>query len=130
MIQLRPGDVVAVFDATVRPPKTKRLLCVAVADGWFLRINTKPIFRPHHPVAASDNPDCLDHDSFVELRGVLDWDMAALAEMLDRREAAILGRIGAVTAKTLADAVRLAPTLTQAEVTVIAAALDAIATGA
>lgn len=107
MTQLRPGDVVAVYDATVRPPKTKRLLCVAVAEGWFLRINTNPHFRPHHLIAVADNAACLDHDSFVELRGVLDWDMDALAEMLERREAAILGRIGALTARSLIAAVLL-----------------------
>jgi hypothetical protein len=113
---LRPGDVVAVFDATTRPPKTKRMIAVAVAEGWFLRINTRELWRPHLPMAARENPGCLDHDSFIELRGLLDLDMDELSEMLDRREAQVLGRIGAATARALVAAVGATPTFRAAEV--------------
>lgn len=127
MTNLRTGDVVALFDGTVRPPKTKRLLCVAVGQGWFLRINSNPHFRPHCPIGVQDNPGCLDHDSFVELRGILDWDMAELADQLASQEAQILGRIGAQTARSLAQAVAAAPTLRADEIEVIVALLLGIA---
>ena len=123
---LRPGDVVLLFDGTVRPPKHKRFLCVVVAEGWFLRINSRPHFPPHVPISAAANPGCLDYDSFVELRGVIELDMGELAEALDRREARILGRIGAWTAAALVAAVEAAPTLNAAEKAAIAAALRAL----
>ena len=123
MLPLQPGDVIAVFDGTTRPPKTKRLVCVVAADGWFLRINSNPHFRPHHPLDAVQNPGCLDHDSFVELRGVLELDLGWLADAMHRREASILGRICAAAANDLAVAVEAAPTLNRSEKDTIAAAL-------
>lgn len=123
MIRLRPGDVVSVFDGTTRPPKTKRMIAVAIADGWFLRINTRAVWRPHLAMALRDNPGCLDHDSYIELRGLLDLDMDELAEQLSRREAQVLGRIGIATARALVAAVRQAPTLRADEVSRIVAEL-------
>lgn len=64
---LAPGDVVRVFDRTTRPAKAKRMICVDPERQYFLRINTKPKWPPHHRIDAAD-ADFLDHDSYVELR--------------------------------------------------------------
>lgn len=40
-ISLKVGDVIRIYDGTTDPGKMKRFLCVLVAEGWFLRINTR-----------------------------------------------------------------------------------------
>jgi hypothetical protein len=119
------GEVVLIFDGTTRPPKYKRLLCVS-DDGWFLRINSKPLFRPHLEIHVADNSRCLDHDSFVELRGVLDLDLPSLAQDLLSGDAKLLGPIGSATVSNLKAAVAAAATLTPDEKARIDRALAAL----
>lgn len=66
-MSLNPGDVIRVFDRQSRPPKQKRLICVAPEKQLFLRINSEPKYRPHHRILATDS-NFLHHDSYVELR--------------------------------------------------------------
>ena len=54
---------------------------------------------------ARANPGCLDHDSFVELRGVIEHDPSEVLEALDRGDARILGRLSAGTVQDLIAAV-------------------------
>lgn len=112
---LLPGSVIRINDGTLQNPKPKRLLLVLVEEGWFLRINSRPHFNPNCPISVADNPDCLDYDCFVELRGVLDLDMDYLEEQLDLRNAEVLGRIGHHTAAQVAAAVMEAKTFTLLE---------------
>lgn len=99
------------FDGTVRPPKHKRMVCVCGGDGWFLRINTQTIWRPHVLIRAVDAPGCLEYDSYIELRGILDMDLAALSDDLECGDARILGRLGLAALQALIAAVQGAPTL-------------------
>lgn len=73
------------------------------------------------------NPGCIEHDSFIELRGLLDMDMAGLAEMLDRQEAAVIGRISAGTARSIIQAVQTTPTFRATEAARIAEDLRILA---
>jgi hypothetical protein len=98
---------------------------VVAAEGWFFRINSKRHFRPHFAIAASDNPGCLDYDSFVELRGIIEYDLEEIAEAMSRADARVLGRISAATASAMIAAVRAAPTLTTDEAVRIIGALSA-----
>lgn len=66
-MSLKPGDVIRVFDRQLRLPKPKILICVVPEMQLFLRINSKPIYRPNHPILAEDS-NFLHHDSYVELR--------------------------------------------------------------
>ena len=120
---LHAGDVILLFDGTIRPAKHKRFICVVAAEGWFLRINSERYFRPHLAVKASENPGWLDHDSFVELRGIVEYDLDAIQEAFSRRDARNLGRLLPETASALIEAVLQAPTFTQAEAARIEAAL-------
>jgi len=120
---LRPGDVVLLFDGMVRPPKHKRFICVVAAEGWFLRINTQRHFRPHLPVQVAQNPGWLDHDSYVELRGVIEHDPVEVAEALTRGDARLLGRLSWATMLVLVAAVTNAPTLPKAQSEAIVSAL-------
>ncbi len=115
MSSVRVGDVVLVFDGTIKNPKHKRLICCC-ADGIFLRINTKSIFRPCVLIEASDNLGCLEYDSYVELRGVIDHDMEELERAILDGGARVLGRIGTQTAALLVDQIRASFTLTQIEI--------------
>jgi hypothetical protein len=125
MVTVAVGEVVLIFDGTTRPPKYKRLLCVS-DDGWFLRINSKPLFRPHLEIYVADNLGCLDHDSFVELRGVLDLDLPSLGQDITSGAARLLGQIGSATVSNLKAAVAAAVTLTPTEKARIDQALAAL----
>lgn len=122
---LRTGDVLVLFDGTVRPPKHKRFICVVASEDWLLRINSQRHFRPHLPVRVSDAPDWLDHDSFVELRGAIEHDPSEIMEAITRRDARVLGRLTPATAQTLIEAVRNAPTFTPWDAAQIVASLQA-----
>jgi hypothetical protein len=80
------GDVISLWDGSIRPPNYKRFLVVYVADGWLFRINTKPHWKPHWPLIAADNGECLEHDSFLELHGVVEYIQSELdqAKFIDR----------------------------------------------
>jgi hypothetical protein len=64
---VRPRDVVRIFDRHTRPNKRKWHICVCDERQLFLRINSEPVFRPHHQLLAANNP-FLHHDSYVELQ--------------------------------------------------------------
>ena len=105
-MSLRPGDVILVLDRQVRPPKHKLLICVDREKQHFLRINSKPRWRPHHALAASESP-FLNHDSFGELRQLV-RPYAYEIEQADP-----LGRLSASQASNLAKAAQKAETLSQ-----------------
>ena len=58
-------DVIWAWNAALRPPKFKMVVCLDNAEGLFLRINTGDKFRPCVGIAKRDHP-FLDHDSYVE----------------------------------------------------------------
>lgn len=59
--------VIILPDPRVRPKnKPKWHICVCPERRLFLRINSKPLWRPWHFIERKKN-DFLDHDSYVEL---------------------------------------------------------------
>lgn len=111
---VRVGDVVRLFDGATNPPKYKRFLCVCVADGWFLRINSKPIWTPHLLLRQADNPACLDHDSYLELRGVIEYDDSEIQSAL-RYPDNHFGRLSQTSLRALATLLPTVKTLTAEE---------------
>jgi len=67
---IKTGDVIRVLDRQTNPSKLKRLICIATEKQFFLRINSKPKFRPNHPILAAES-NFLHHDSYVELRQLI-----------------------------------------------------------
>jgi hypothetical protein len=66
-MQLKPGLVVVLPDPRVLPKgKPKWHICVCPERRLFLRINSRPLWKPWHFIEASENA-FLDHDSYVEL---------------------------------------------------------------
>lgn len=65
-MRLEAGSVIKIYDGRTRPKKVKWHVCVVPSRRWFFRINSSPLWKPHHPISAADNP-FLEHDSFVEL---------------------------------------------------------------
>ena len=78
---LAVGDVIVLYDGLIDSPKNKFFLCVSVEDGWYLRINTQSHWKPHFMLSATENT-CLDHDSFLELRGVIEHDDLLIEESI------------------------------------------------
>jgi hypothetical protein len=121
---LRAGDVVVLFDGTIRPPKHKWFLCVSPANGWFLRINTKEIFRPCFALRAREDP-CIEHDCFIELRGRIEFDRYDIDESL-KYPANHKGRLTDRTLRRLVEHLPQAPTLTPEEMELMLAELRAV----
>lgn len=119
---LQPGLVLKFSDPGVRPiGKEKWHLCVCEQRRWFLRINSRPLWRPHALIQANDNP-WLKHDSYVELRQVCTFPRIDVeAALADPQR--VVGRIGRSTAALLIAEIRLAVTLTDEEKDIIAADL-------
>lgn len=69
------------------------------------------------------NPDCLDHESFLECHGVIDMDMSAVLDRVDLGQANIRRRIGHAFAETLVVDILMVPTLNQREKTTVATAI-------
>lgn len=113
----RPGDVVRVWDRQVKPAKFKRLICIDPDKQQFQRINSKPIFKPHHPIPASDAV-FVDHDSYVELRQLV----RPFAYEIEQAEH--LGSLTAEQARSLLEAVEQAETLSQEQKDLIAQRLS------
>ena len=66
-MQLVPGLVIAIADGRVRPRHRRKWhICVSPEQRLFLRINSKPLWPPSHPIKAEQN-SFLEHDSYVEL---------------------------------------------------------------
>jgi len=108
---LLAGDVVRLFDNLTDPPKSKRFVCVDWKEGWFLRIDSKLLWPPHLSLPLKGNEGCLDHDSFVELNTVLEFDDSVVDESL-KVPANFLGPIADCDRQRLYDAVQSAVTLT------------------
>ena len=105
--EIRVGDVIRIFDGTTNPPKPKRFLCVCVAEGWFLRINTRSIWRPHFLLPHVGNENCLDHDSYLELRGIIEYDDYSLEEALSQGD----NHLGPISKATMIAIVAYLPSL-------------------
>jgi len=113
------GDVIRIYDGTVNPPAHKRFVCVYPVDGWMLRINTQPHWTPHFPLLLSDNPGCLDHDCFLELRGVVEY----IQSEIDNGEP--LGRLSDQTIAALVAHLPSVVTIALDQCRIIIAALEA-----
>jgi hypothetical protein len=105
-----PGDVIRIFDTFTRPNKIKWHICVCQHYGFFLRINSNPLYRPNFPLHASACP-WLKHDSYVELRALHQFPKPAVDAALKRPDA-YLGRLGMPVREALAQACSTAGTLT------------------
>lgn len=121
---LRVGDVVVLFDGTIRPPKHKWFLCVSVRHSWFLRISTEDRWRPSFPLRAADNP-CIEHDSFLELRGRIEYDDYEIGESL-RYPDNHKGRLPDATIRALLGRLPTVVTMTPEEIELISAELRAV----
>jgi len=108
---LRCGQVIEIFDPWTRPPKHKWHICVCDQRHLFLRINSRPLWPPHHPLAAARNT-FLEHDSYVELRQLYHFRPRAITAAL-RLPKNPLGALSTGEALALALAARRAPTLSQ-----------------
>jgi hypothetical protein len=123
---LEVGDVIRIFDNTIAPPDYKRFLCLNVAEGWFFRINSRPHWRPNFPLPFHGNEHCLDHDSFAELRGIIEYIQSEIDDAL-RYPANHLGKLSEETIRALAAHLPSVITLTPDEKAKIIANLsDAI----
>jgi hypothetical protein len=67
-MHLIAGAVIRIADPRVRPRgKAKWHICVCPVRRLFLRINSKSLWQPAHPLSAAANA-FLAHDSYVELQ--------------------------------------------------------------
>jgi hypothetical protein len=98
------------WDGTIVPPGHKRFIVVYAADGWLLRINTKSVWKPCWQLSAAANPGCLDYDSWLEFRGVIEY----LPSELD--DAEHLGRLSDSTLQALVAYLPSALTLTAEQI--------------
>jgi len=86
LADLKPGDVIKAFDREIDPANWKRLICICPTRRLFLRINSNPLWTPHIRVLQADSADCLDWDSFVELRQLVRIGIRELRQALLRPE--------------------------------------------
>jgi hypothetical protein len=96
--------VIRVWDE--RAGKHKRHICVSERRQIFLRINTDPVFKPHHPLLKVNNDRVLTHDSYVELQQLV------RLESDDISHAERLGRLSQSETNKLVEAAQNADTLT------------------
>jgi len=106
---LRIGDVIEIFDSLTRPKKPKWHICICDQRRLFLRINSRPLWPPHHEIYEEHNT-FLDHDSYVELRQLLHFSEQAVTDALRLLKNPI-GRIDKNEARQLAMTARNVPTL-------------------
>ena len=116
---LKPGDVIKVWDGSIRPPDFKRFVVVCPHDGWLLRINSSTKWKPHWLISAAKNPECLKYDSYLELRGAVDF----LVSELD--DAQFLGALSDETLEDLIDFLPTVETLSEADCEKMLACLNA-----
>ena len=85
MGEIRPRDVIRIFDTQTRPQKTKRLICVCVRERLFLGINSEPLWQPHIKI---NQADCnfLDWDSYVKLNELIRVGVSELREAVARSD--------------------------------------------
>lgn len=119
-MSFQAGDVIRLWDGTVRPPAFKRFLVIHPTEGWLLRINTKPVWRPHWALSALKNPSCIEHDSWLELNGVIEYLPSEL------EEAHHLGSLSAETLYSLISVIKITGTFTTEEQEVMVEQLKAV----
>lgn len=113
------GDVIRLWDGNVRPPAYKRFLVVYPEDGWLLRINSQPHWKPNFPLLHAANAACLDRDCFLELNGVIEY----IQSELDNAD--ILGRLSDATLQNVIAHLPTVYTLSEADCTVMVGAISA-----
>lgn len=102
---LTPGAVIAIPDPRTNPKNRRKWhICVCPPQRLFLRINSKPLWRPWHHLSADEN-SFLEHDSYVELQSLSFFSESEL------RQASLVGQLSPVEAKNLALVARTAVTL-------------------
>lgn len=102
MVQTR--DVVLIWDRHTTPHKPKIHICVCPERQRFLRINSRPLFRPHHKLLKKDN-GFLEHDSYVSMKNLI----RHMAYEIERAKP--VGILSEEQARLLCEAVRGARTL-------------------
>jgi hypothetical protein len=123
-VPLRAGDIVKLFDGTTSPQKQKWFLCVYAGDGWFFRLNSKPHWKPCMEIKASVDR-CLDHDCFIELRGVIEYDLDEVDRAL-LQPANLIGRLSDATLQAVIREVQIVKTLTPEEKATITREISAV----
>ncbi|WP_306252624.1 hypothetical protein [Parvularcula sp. IMCC14364] len=77
-------DVIWVHDGTIDPPKLKMVVAISIREGLFLRINSKPNFRPTVKLPKEPDHSFLEHDSYLNCGTVLELDDYIISESLRR----------------------------------------------
>lgn len=88
-------QVVRVWDAFIKPPAPKMIVCVDAENGLYFRINSKGHWPDSVPIAKDVRHPFLDHNSFVECGAPQEWDDFAIDEFI--RENGDLGDISLET---------------------------------
>jgi hypothetical protein len=99
-----PRDVLRIWDRHTSPNKLKRHICICPARQLFLRVNSRPLFKPNHLLRKAHN-SFLDYDSYVELQQLIRHFAYEI------QEAEYLGHLGTSEAQLLCASVRDAVTL-------------------
>ncbi|MCI5047672.1 MAG: hypothetical protein MRY59_09225 [Aquisalinus sp.] len=77
-------DVIWVHDGTIDPPKLKMVVAISIQEALFLRINSKPNFRPNVKLPKEPDHSFLEHDSYLNCGTVLELDDYIISESLRR----------------------------------------------
>ena len=123
MPSLTAGDIVVLFDGTVRPPKHKWFLAAYVAEGWFFRLNSNPRWRPNFELLQSEN-SCLENDCYLELNGKIEFWEGEIEQSL-RYPDNHKGRLSDDTIRVLITHLPTVKTLTPEEIETITNELQA-----
>lgn len=99
----RVGDVIVIWDGTIRPPAPKMVICVSAEFGYYFRINTKPHWLGSIPLPKAPDHQFLDHDSYVECASILELDDFVIDESI--REKGVVGRISTAMRRQIAEKV-------------------------
>ncbi len=124
MPSLSAGDIVVLFDGTIRPPKHKWFVAAYVAEGWFFRLNSKPHWRPNFELPASQNP-CLEDDCYIELRGIIEYWEGEVEQSL-RYPDSHKGRLSDDTIHAFIAHLPTVNTLTSEEIEIVTRELKAV----
>jgi hypothetical protein len=87
---LKPLDVIAIFDGTLREPKPKLVASIVPEEGWFYRINSRPFLRPWVALLRDPDHTWLQHDSYLHCE-ILMLDDYIVEESIERH--GIIGTI-------------------------------------
>ena len=117
MSSLTAGDIVVLFDGTISPPKHKWFLAVYIAEGWFLRLNSRAHWRPNFKLLRREN-ECLESDCYIELSTILEFYEGEIDESL-RYPDNHKGRLADKTIRALIDHLPTVSTLTAEEINII-----------